>query len=455
MFTPQPPRNKNYCGSIAALQCFRDLPNCDNVKAALIFGNSVIVSKTAQAGDIGVFFPVEAALSREFLGQNNLYRKPEWGNVDPEKKGYFEEHGRIKAVKFRGHKSEGFWIPIAALAYTGIPADEFTPGMEFDKIGDREICRKYVAKVNTIGVRLHQGRMPRVEDKIVEGQFRFHIDTENLRKNVHKIQPTDWISISDKWHGTSAVFANILVKRELNWFERLLQRIGVKVQDTEYGFTWSSRRVVKGVNGESKKDARHFYDTDIWGVVAKEIKSVIPKGYTLYGEIVGYTPEGGEIQKGYTYGCNKPRYVEILEPGSHKFLVYRITFTNPDGQVLELGWLQMKEFCQKYGLEMVKELYFGTAERFLSRHIDVEQDDSLNDWQYALLKVLEHVYVNDSMCPHNDRKVPAEGIVVKVERLNEAESYKLKNFKFLEWETKQLDAGVADIETEEAEEVSV
>ena len=29
------------------------------------------------------------------------------------------------------------------------------------------------------------------------------------------------------WHGTSAVFANILVKRELRWYEKLLKRFGV------------------------------------------------------------------------------------------------------------------------------------------------------------------------------------------------------------------------------------
>lgn len=93
------PKNRNYAAVVVALQNFVDLPNCDNVKAALIFGNSVIVGKDTKTGDVGVFFPVETQLLREFLANNNLFRKPEWGNVDQEKKGFFEEHGRVKAKR--------------------------------------------------------------------------------------------------------------------------------------------------------------------------------------------------------------------------------------------------------------------------------------------------------------------------------------------------------------------
>ena len=109
------PKNANYTATIVALKTFVDLANCDNVKAALIFGNSVIIGKDAQPGTVGVFFPLESQIDEEFLGANNLFRKAEYGNVEPEKKGFFEQHGRVKAAKFRGHKSEGFWIPLASL----------------------------------------------------------------------------------------------------------------------------------------------------------------------------------------------------------------------------------------------------------------------------------------------------------------------------------------------------
>lgn len=437
-FELKPPKNANYCATVVALSQFVELANCDNVKAALIFGNSVIVSKAAEAGEVGLFFPAETQLHKIFVGSNNLFRKAEWGNADPEKKGFFEQHGRVKAVKFRGHKSEGFWLPIECLDY--ITNGEWYPevGASFDTLGEFEICRKYIPKMNTPGLRSSRARQPRLEEQIVEGQFRFHYDTEQLRRNVHKIQPTDMVSISDKWHGTSAVVGKVLVKRPLAWYERLLQKLGVKLQETEYGLTYSSRRVVKGVGGEAKANAVHFYTEDIWGVVAKEVEERIPEGFTVYGEIVGFTGDGGQIQKGYHYGC---------PVGAHQFIVYRVTVTTPTGQVVELTWPQMYEFCSKYGFAMVKTFYYGKA-KDLFPHLDTFD---VSWWQQNFLQELEKTYVQDGDCPYNNPGTPAEGIVVRIDKLQESEAFKLKNFRFLEFETKMLDQGIVDMETAEAE----
>lgn len=73
------PRNANYAATVVQLNSFVALDGCDRIKSALIFGNSVIVGKDSRAADLGLFFPVETALSDEFLCNNNLYRKPEWG----------------------------------------------------------------------------------------------------------------------------------------------------------------------------------------------------------------------------------------------------------------------------------------------------------------------------------------------------------------------------------------
>jgi hypothetical protein len=433
------PKNPNYCATVVALKDFVDLPNCDNVKAALIFGNSVIVGKDAQASDVGLFFPVETQLSKEFLSNNNLLRKSaqtaECTNSDPAASGFFEQHGRVKAIKFRGHKSEGFFLNLNCLSYLGAYLGDFSVGVSFDAIGDHSICQKYVPKMNPARQREARGRLPRLEDAIVENQFRFHFDTENLRRNVHKIQPEDFISISAKWHGTSVVVSKSLVKNKLAWYEKLLKKIAVRIEESSYGLVYSSRRVIKGVNGEARQ-VKSFYTSDVWGAVAQEVENKIPDGFTLYGEIVGYTPDGAAIQKGYHYGC---------VGSGHRFLVYRVTYTNPSGYVVELPWLQMQEFCQKWGLEMVKTLYYGRASEWVSFH----QGD-IFEWQKELLQRLEATYVTDEMCAENGGKVPEEGIVVSVERLNSRDSYKCKNWKFLEFETKQLDTGQADIEMEQS-----
>jgi len=441
------PKNKNYCGIVVALTNFVTLPNCDKVKATLIFGNSIIIDKKTEVGAVGVYFPVETALSAAFLSYNNLYSKPEYGNADPTKKNYFEQHGRIKAVKFRGHKSEGFWIPLNAFEFTGV-ADKLVVGMEFDKLNGWDICHKYIPKKNrSSNPCTKNNRLGPARFQIVDNQFRLHIDTAKLDRNIHRITPDTIISITDKWHGTSAVFANILVKRPLNWFERLLARyvgiFGVQVKDIDYGYTWSSRKIIKGVNGNVRADANHYYGTDVWGTVFKEIEAVVPKGYTIYGEIVGFSPSGGAIQGGYHYQC---------EPGNHRFLVYRVTVTNADGKVLEMSWPQLKEFCFRSGLETVKELYYGRAGDCFAFMPKVVDQESLDQWQTAFLQGIKGTYVRDLMCEHNNKEVPAEGVVVKVDRLDQAESYKVKSFLFLKRESDENDKGVVDMETEESED---
>lgn len=444
----QKPKNSNYAASVVELSSFVELAGCDNIKCAMIYGNSVVVSKGVNEGDLGLFFPVETQLDHEFLANNNLYRKPELGNVDQDKKGFFEQNGRVRAVKLRGYKSEGFWIPLESLSYLQIPLSEFVLGTEFDCIGDHTICRKYIPFQRERGGSTSSNKSggankkPSLASQIVENQFRFHPDTENLRRNVHKISPEMHISISDKWHGTSAVFSHLLVNRKLAWYERIAKFLGIKIQEQEYAFVWSSRKVVKGIvrdsGVETNEKQQHYYSCDIWGVVADEIKDRVPKGITLYGEIVGYTPAGGFIQNGYHYGCKS---------GQHKFVVYRVTYTNQDGKTLEFSWQQMKEFCLKYGFEMVKELWCGRAVDFVS-----DADVSCH-WHEQFLSAIEAKFVTDQMCPYNAFEVPQEGIVLKVDTLSENVAFKLKNFRFLQHETKALDSGEVDMETFESEQV--
>lgn len=65
------------------------------------------------------------------------------------------------------------------------------------------------------------------------------------------------------------------------------------------------------------------------------------------------------------------------------------------------------------------------------------------------MQILKENYVNDSDCPFCRNKVPAEGVCVRKDGL-EIEIFKLKNFRFLAHETKLLDRGEVDLETEES-----
>jgi hypothetical protein len=215
----------------------------------------------------------------------------------------------------------------------------------------------------------------------------------------------------------------------------------VRIQTTEYGITYSSRKSIKKVFSSDKK---REYTADVWGAVAEKLSDLIPTGYTIYGEIVGYTIGGKGIQsapggKVYDYGC---------APGEHKFLVYRITSITVDGKVLELNWMQKKEFCSKYGLNMVCELYYGKARELFP----FDDTMTIENWQNGLLTYLEKRWVNDQYCTVCKNQVPAEGIVIGIDHLETSEAYKLKNWFFLQQESKLLDSGEADIETIESED---
>ena len=208
----------------------------------------------------------------------------------------------------------------------------------------------------------------------------------------------------------------------------------MKIQIAKYGIVHSSRCVIKSVDGQTKH-SNHFYGTDVWDEVLSAIEDVIPAGYTVYGEIVGYTKDGKAIQKGYHYNCAE---------NTNQLRVYRVTSTNQDGKVIEFTRSQINDFCTSTGMQPVRELYYGRASNLIPFYAESE---TVEQWQARFLTQVEGIYVTDKMCPYNNFEVPAEGVVIKIDGYPEA--YKLKNFKFLEWETKQLDAGVVDTETEE------
>jgi hypothetical protein len=76
---------------------------------------------------------------------------------------------------------------------------------------------------------------------------------------------------------------------------------------------------------------------------------------------------------------------------------------------------------------------------------NIKSDDEFNG---AVIKLLEEKYL-EKYCEFCAVKVPSEGIVLRVDKLFNFDAYKLKSFLFFEWESKQLDDNVIDIESEE------
>lgn len=431
------PKNSNYCATIVEIKNLIPLDNCDNVLHANIFGNLVVVPKTTPIGEIGIYFPPETQLSQSFLHTNNLYRKAE-ANKDTSKKGFFEDNGRVKCVKFRGHKSMGFYLPLSSLEVLfGNKFDKFKNelqiGVEFDELLGEKICEKYIVKKrNSTGTQAKKSKKPKIS-KIIDNQFKFHQDTLQLGKNIHLVNPNDIISITYKMHGTSFVSSKVLCKKPINCFMKMLKNCGVPIIDTHYDNVYSSRKVIK--NEELNPKAEHYYDSDIWGLANKRVKDLLMDGMAVYGEIVGFLPNNSEIQSGYDYGCEEETF---------EIYIYRITFTNPKGQSFEFSAKQVQQWCFINGLKVVPELYYGPAVDF---DITVTNDDNFHN---SLLKAIGEKYLERD-CWMCNNKVPAEGVVLRLERLD-FEAYKHKSFAFYERETKLMDQGQNDIEEEQKEE---
>lgn len=430
------PVNENYAATVVRITTLVPLENCSNVQAAIIMGNQVVVGKDVQINDIGLYFPVECSLSKEYLTANNLYRKPEL-NKNPLNKGYFEENGRVRCVKFRGNKSEGLFMPKESLNDFLKVGDDLNIGDCFDELNGIEICKKYVVKTTQSqgGNKSKQAKQPK-ETKLIENQFRFHEDTSMLYKNLHMIHPNDLISISYKMHGTSGISSRLICKTKLKWYEKIASKLGLNVVSTEYDYIYSSRKVIK--NPDLNPDAEHFYGIDIWGLAHERVKEFLQKGMTFYYEIVGYLPSGAYIQTPFDYG-QKLKEFEVR--------IYRITYTNIDGKVFEFSFKQMQDFCSANGLKAVPQLYYGYAKDLNIYTSIATSVEAFNpQWSEMFLDGIKSLY-NEKDCYICKNKVPEEGAVIRIEK-NEFEAYKCKSTRFYELETKMLDKGESNIEDE-------
>lgn len=409
------PINNNYCATVVEVKAVTTLPNCDNVVSLPIFGYTAIVSKDTQVGDLGILFSAETQLADDYCYENNLYRHAD-KNQDESVKGYIEDNRRIKAVKFRGNTSSALFMPLSSLAYTGINVSDLRVGDEFDNLSGREICKKYTVERkggNIGGQKAEDNTFRRVDNKHMPE----HISTDNYFKWGFNIAPEEDIIVTQKLHGTSIRVGNTIVRRRKTLGERMSAFIfKARIVETEYDSVYGSRKVIKDANNPYQN---HFYATDIWTEEGSKLQGLLPKGYVLFGELIGLTSGGAEIQKDYAYNLTKP-----------ELYVYRIANVNEDGIITDLSWKQVKEFCGQTGLKAVPELWTGKKSDFkVEDFIDVRIFDTHKNALY----LGDNDLVDEGVC------VRVEGLVPKI--------YKAKSPKFLEHETTLLDTGTEDLES--------
>lgn len=462
-----------YCGYITRLKNLRPHSNADRLQIGECFGNSVVVSLDYTENQLGVYFPSDGQLSMEFCVANDLLRrKDENGNPAG---GYMDERRRVTAIKLRGEKSDGLFLPLTSLAnFTTI--SELKEGDTITILNGVEICKKYIPKRKEGS--WHGGGSKGHKTKVnFAPTFAQHIETEQLAYHLNDFRAGDVVELSLKLHGTSGRTGYLPLIR--NKKRTLWQKIMRKPANTctEYGYVTGTRRVVL----DEKHDGGFYTDNQFRLEMAKKFEGKLHKGETVYYEIVGFvnkdTPimasvknskiKDKEFSKMYgeetvfSYGCDPngeweetscapdESYVdgsiaattEIIPPRCQVY-VYRMTMSNDEGDIVEMSPEQMRLRCDQMGVK-----YVPAFEKFMipDMGVDVDNDGTadaqiVSPGEYVLRKVEQYFDGPDPIGKTHIR----EGVVARIVNRPNICLYKHKNHTF------KMLSGVAIEQAEES-----
>ena len=418
----------------------------DKVKLATCHGNQVVIGLGHEDGELGVYFPSDGQLSHGFCSANNLFRKPEM-NSDPEgKTGMFDENRRVRAQRFRGEISDGFWVPISNFDFM-VGAGLLTEGFEFDVLDGTPICEKYINQATLKIARENAGKKTkRAKSSIM---FKEHFDTAHFGKNLYEFDYGQTIIITEKLHGTSGRIGHVQVEKELNWKERIAKKLGISVKETEWKYLNGTRRVVI-----EESNGTQFHDPTIRDKAFKLFNGNLRKGETVFFEIVGYESTGASIMpkvdttkmgdKEFTkrYGKTMPFSYGCGELQSRVY-VYRMTLTDEDGHTIDYAWDDVVKRCKELGVDAVPHIRTLTLNELYEQDLKAGGNGDIRDIKETFAKLVEAYGSGPSILDETHIK---EGVCVRIEGGINNKTYKFKSFEFKVLEGIIKDSGVVDAE---------
>lgn len=425
-----------YCGYITRIKNVRPHSNADRLLCGECFGNNVIVSLDYKENQLGVYFPVDGKLSEDFANKHNLVRKKDengnnvGGYLDPEKR-------NIKALKLRGEQSDGLFMPIESLAdYVDITT--LNEGDTITTLNGILICEKYIPKTNRRGNYSVNGKSNKKKKTITYPYFDEHIDTAQLAYNMNAFKAGDLIEITLKMHGTSQRTAYTLVQKEkiYPWvIDKIRRLFRLKPEVIEsYDYISGTRRCTL-----ENFDGGYYGDNAFRKQHHDKFVGKLHKGEEIFYEVVGFTDSGTPIMPTvsnkklddkefikkygsdtvFSYGCNPTVSIDCDDVQSDIY-VYRMTMTNPDGEVVEYSYDYMKYRCEQMGVKVVPMFT-----RFILGDEELEMDTRTAG--EIVKDVAEYYY--DGVDPIGKTHW-REGVVVRIVNRPKFTAYKHKNFVF-------------------------
>ena len=443
---------QEYCGTVVKIGEILPIEGRDRIVKTMVNGLSIVIGKDEfQTGDVAVYCANETQLHELFLHLNSMYDDKEL-NIDKEKKGYINKHGRVRIVKLGGVPSYGILLhPTSIATFLNEPVEVVNEYLgnhvneDFDETNGEIFCKVYVPRIKTSNRQMSKSerrnkKLARFK-MLIEGSFRLHYDTDQLARNMHEFSPDDKVFISNKLHGTSIIIANILTNVPTNWFKRMWRKLTGKYEfDQKYNIVYSSRNVIKNEFINPKQKAGGYYSDDIWGYWAEKLAAYIPQDFCIYGEVVGYTPNGTPIQKGYDYGCLPTDEVKS------KLMVYRVTHNDKEFEITDV--IAFGQYLKDKLGDIVLDfplMYHGT---FAELYPEISTTEHWHENVLEALKV-EKKFLMEQLEPMCINKVPREGFVVRKENDPIKRAFKLKSTAFHLREAAQVDNGEVDIEMAE------
>ena len=465
-----------HCGYVVKVENLRPHGNADRLQIATFFGNDTCVGLNTVLGEIGIYFPTDLQLSVEYCDANNLVRKKDengnniGGYMDPDKR-------NVTAVRLRGERSDGLFMPLSSLTFTGVNMDDLNIGDTITVVNGVEICRKYIPRGNKRrGGGQSEGNRTRKKKVPVAPLFSEHADTEQLAYNLAAFKPNDQIEVSLKMHGTSqrTGYLPTLKGYKRTLLDRILRREGTPIYD--WGYVTGTRRTVL-----ENYEGGYYGDNEFREIHSKVFEGKLHKGESVYYEVVGFTTTGVPIMSSssnaklndkdfvkqygdttvFSYGCEptgkKTMYgqdeegtfsIEQDVPQSDMY-VYRMTMTNEDGDVVEYTPDFMRYRCEQMGVKCVPVFYKGYIPEYQILPDDVGSPSAIDAGEWVMKMAEDFCDGPDPIGKTHVR----EGVVVRIVNRPKFAAYKHKNFSFKVLEG-IIKASAEAPDMEEAQEVT-
>lgn len=407
----------SYSAYTARLQNIRPHPNADRLDLADVLGFQVVIGKGHYEGEMGIFFPTDGQLSQEFAEANDLI-----GKIDPatgeRSGGFFDEKRKVRAQKFRGVKSEGFWMPLSALdylePYVGFNKTSFNEGDPITELYGHEICRRYeTPHTRKAAERAKQGIRPETR------YFPKHFETGQFLIEASQIPVGSRIIISEKLHGTSHREGRTWIDVSLPWYKRLINYILRR----DYYPEKQLQNVIGTRNTTLSETSKDYHNDKSFRYAAAQSHMRLNDGELLYGEIVGYTSSGQLIMPAHNNNKTKDkevtnqygpemRYTYGTKPGESTLYAYRIATINEYGLVRELPYDEFVKRAEELGVKIVPLM------------ADIKHNGDIDQLKFFVERLSEG-------SSYLDKGHIKEGVVLRIETPDNGRIYFLKYKSFL------------------------